>query len=72
MCILPSVQTCQEEKAAYHHFPRPWHTVGTDVCEQGVKNCPVVVDLYSRDIEIIHLYITSSNCVKSPPLRGCL
>ncbi|XP_057182891.1 uncharacterized protein K02A2.6-like [Triplophysa rosa] len=49
--------------------PCPWQTVGADLCENGGKNYLVVVDLYSRDIEIVCLHITSSRSVISA-LKG--
>lgn len=43
--------------------PSPWHTIGADLCERGGKSYLVVVDLYSRDIEIAHIHSTSSRSV---------
>ena len=42
---------------------RPWEKLGIDLCLYGGQNYLVMVDYYSRWIEVLHVKSTTAECV---------
>lgn len=68
---VESCAFCQTHRRAQHAEPmvsrglpeRPWMKVGADLCQHGSQAYLIVVDYYSRWIEIEHLQTTTSGHV---------
>ena len=68
---VENCKICQENRPSQRNEPlkptplpnRPWEKLGTDLCHFKGKDYLVVIDYYSRWIEIVHLHSTSSATV---------
>ena len=71
--LISNCEICQRQRDAQKHEPliptelpsRPWAIVAADLCEEKGKHYLVMVDLYSRWIEIKFLSTTSAHAVIS-------
>lgn len=69
--VIANCETCQGNRDAQKHEPliptelptRPWALVAADLCEERGKHFLVMVDLYSRWIEVKALPSTSTRAV---------
>ena len=65
---VASCDHCQELQASHHKEPllttplpsRPWHKVAVDLCQHQGQQYLVLVDYYSRLIELAHMTTTTS------------
>ena len=61
--VCQSCQYCEEHRSSKRHEPLmptpmpegPWQKLGADICELDKQQYLVVVDYYSRYIEVVHL-----------------
>ena len=69
--LCETCEKCLEKRPAQRSEPlcptplpsRPWEKVGADLCQFGPKTYLIIVDYYSRWIEIKHLTTTTSSAV---------
>ena len=69
--LINGCRVCREQRPAQRHEPlrptelpqRPWQLLGADLCSYEGKDYLVVVDYYSRWIEVRYLHSTTATAV---------